>query len=306
MIKPYTKNATNWYPKCLSRLKDYYHQISQKVEGIVVSYKPDHGGAFKAIHASRPYTVAPLHKETAYGLIGKGEKKGCVVVATRVPINSLESIKHMEEVADTVIKQQLKKLLEGVKEKSTEWKTILLSYAQKTGTRRVRIHFEKTRKNSIVGIHQPLDRGPADTRGQPYKYYAMGGNYCAEIFCPSKGKQAGQWQCEIIPHYYAHQKDFIPQWRKDNPTAKLVMRLQIDDMVACKEEGKVIITRVKKMTSGMIYLRSHTIAKEVADKLSWAASAKQMQLKNARKISVDIIGRIGHPKAPHQKGSVAT
>lgn len=282
----------------------FFAQISKKVDGIVISYKPDHGGAFKAIHSSRPYTVAPLHKDNAYGLIGSGKKKGSVIVATRVAVESLEAQKHIDEVADPVIRQDLKNILEGVKEKSTEWKSALSAYSQKSGTRRVRIHIEKT-QDSMVGIKQPIDRGPEDTKGKPYKFYELRGNYCAEIFCPDKGKQAGQWQCEIIPNYYAHQKDFIPDWRRNNPTAKLVIRLQIDDMVAYEENGNKYICRVKKMTSGLVYFRSHQIAKEEADKLSRKMSARQMQKFNVRKISVDIIGRVRDPKKLKQEGVVA-
>lgn len=271
-------------------------QMEEKLGKIVISYKPDHGNAHKAVHAPHPYTVAGLHKASAYGFIRTGDKKGTVVVAERVPLESFEKRDNIEEIADPVIRSNVLKAVEGLKEKSTEWKQALAQYSQKTRTRRVRIHFEKT-ENVLIPVKQPEDRGPEDTRGKAYKYYALGGNYCAEIYCPNKGKKAGEWQCEIISNYHAHQKDFIPKWRRENPTAKLVMRLQINDMVAYEEDGQLVICRIKKMTSGMIYLRPHTIAKEQADKLSWAASAKQLQLSSARKISVDILGRVKDPKA---------
>jgi len=279
----------------------FRHQVAQKLEKLIISYKPDHGGAKQAIHAPRPYTVAGLHKSSAYGLIRKGEKKGTVVVAERVSLESLEKLSSIEEVADPVIRANLLKAVEGLKEKSADWKQALAGYSQKTGTKRVRIHFEKT-EDVMIPVNQPEDRGPEKTRGKPYKYYALGGNYCVEIYCPDKGKKAGQWQCEIISNYHAHQKGFIPNWKKerDNVTAKLIMRLHINDMVAYEEDGELKICRVKKMTSGMIYLRPHIIAKEEADKLSWAASAKQLQLKNARKIAVDTLGRVKDPQAKKQ------
>jgi CRISPR-associated endonuclease Csn1 len=283
----------------------FLHQLQKKVEQIVISYKPDHGGASKAITAKTPYTVGPLHKETAYGFIRKGEKKGTVIVATRTPLESLKKMKNIEEIADPVICASLKNRLSGIKEDSPEWKAALANYSAENGTQRVRIHIEKT-EDVLVGVKQPKDRGPEETRGKDYKYYALGGNYCAEIYCPNKGKKAGQWDCEIISNYHAHQKDHIPQWRKDNPTAKLIMRLQIDDMVAYEEEGKEIIARVKKMTGGRVYLRPHTIAKETADSLSWAASPNLLQQKNARKISVDITGRVrDSKKAQKSEGHAA-
>jgi CRISPR-associated endonuclease Csn1 len=274
-------------------------QIEEKLEEIIVSYKPDHGNAHKAIHAPRPYTVAGLHKASAYGYIRKGDKKGTVVVAERVPLESFEKRDNIEEIADPVIRANVLKAVEGLKEKSVEWKQALAQYSQKTGTRRVRIHFEKT-ENVLIPVKQSEDRGPEETRGKAYKYYALGGNYCAEIYCPDKGKKAGQWQCEIISNYHAHQKNFIPQWRKDNPTAKLVMRLQINDMVAYEEDGQIVIRRVRKLNNpDKAVFVDHIRAKLEANE-GWVASAKQMQLKNVRKVSVDILGRVKDPKAKKQ------
>ncbi len=282
----------------------FRHQMNKNLENMVISYKPDHGNAASAINAPRPYTIAGLHKETAYGFIRKGKKKGKIVVATRSTVDSFAKLKQLEEIADPVIRAALTKHLEGIKEGSAEWKAALLKFTEDTGTRRVRVHIEMT-QDVLVPVVQPKDRGPEETRGQEYKLYAMGGNYCAEIYSADKGDNAGKWQCEIIPNYYAHQKDFIQQWRKDNPTARLVMRLQIDDMVAYKDGEITKICRVKKMTNGMIYLRPHLIAKEQADKESWAASAAQLQLKNARKISVDILGRVKDPVKMQKKSEGA-
>jgi CRISPR-associated endonuclease Csn1 len=282
----------------------FRQQMTEKLEKMVISYKPDHGNATSAINAPRPYTIAGLHIDTAYGYIGKGEKKGTIIIATRKTIESMTDRKNIEKIADTSIRAALIKHLEGIKEGSAEWKETLVKFIQDTGTRRVRIHIEKTR-DVLLPIKQPIDRGPEESRGQEYKLYELRGNYCAEIYCPDKGKSAGKWQCEIIPNYYAHQKYFIPQWRKDNPTAKLIMRLQIDDMVSYDDGEITQICRVKKMTNGMIYLRPHLIAKEQADKESWAASAAQLQLKNARKISVDILGRVKDPIRMKKKSEAA-
>ena len=65
----------------------------------------------------------------------------------------------------------------------------------------------------------------------------------------------------------------------------MIMKLHINDMVAYdilnEETGLVerVIARVKKMTKGLVFLRGHLIAKEEGDKLSWGASANQMQEK---------------------------
>lgn len=274
---------------------DFQRQIREKVAELIVSYKPDHGNAARAARADRPYTTGALHDQTAYGLIGKGPKD-TIYVATRKAVDSFTTLKHIEDIADATTKQAIKSRLNGIKENSAEWKNALAAFSAETGTRRIRVHIQKN-QDVMIAVKQPNDRGPQEGRGQSYKLYATGNNYCAEIYCTDKGKNSGKWQCEIIPTYHAHQKEFIPNWRKENPTAKLIMRLQIDDMVAYEEDGETKITRVKKMTGGRVYLRPHRVAAETGDKLSWAASPGLMQEKNARKISVDILGRVKDPRA---------
>jgi CRISPR-associated endonuclease Csn1 len=274
----------------------YYQRIEDMVENIVISYKPDHGNAHRAITSERPFTVAPLHQETAMGYVGEGAKKGAGVYVTRMFLSQMLAKSDVECIADAKIKERLLEKLAGKEEKSEGWKKALQEFSDEWNIRRLRIHIEKT-NDAMVGIRK---KGKPDS--EPYKYYAMGGNYCAEIFCPSKGKNAGKWDIEIIPDYYAHQKNFVQQWRKDHPTAKLMMRLQIDDMVAYEDDGKTIYTRVKKMSQpGRIYLRPHNVAKEQADKLSWGAFASGLQEKKARKISVDILGYIKDPMGKHDR-----
>jgi CRISPR-associated endonuclease Csn1 len=277
-------------------------QIVGKLGNTVISYKPDHGGAGRAVHASHPYTVAALHEQTAYGLIGEGKKKGALVVATRKPVDSFTKLKQLEDIADPAIREDMKEALDGVKEGSAEWKSALAEFAETHGMRRVRVHIEKS-ANVMIDVKQPKDRGPHKTRGKAYKFYALGGNDHADIWCTDKGKDAGKWQCEVISNYHAHKKDFMPDWRRNNPTARLVMRLHINDMVAYEENGITKINKVKKMTGGLVYLRDHSIAVESADKLSWAASAGLLQNKNARKISVDILGRVKDPMYAKPKTS---
>ena len=283
------------------------------VEQIVVSHKPDHGNARRAINppqGQKPYTTGKLHEETAYGLINPKNADGKIELVTRVPLASLESPKHIMEIRDGAIRTRLLEHMRDVpvdakgkpaKTDMPQWQDKLRQFGDIHNIRRVRIVIAKT-PNTVIGIARKEEKARATAENRPplpYKYYPTGGNDCAEIYCPDRGKKAGQWQVEIISSFDAHQKGFVPLWKRqrENATAKLVMRLKINDMVAYEEHGKTVIARVKKMTSGMIYLREHSIASEKADTLSWAASAKQLQLKNARKIHVDILGRVHDPMA---------
>jgi CRISPR-associated endonuclease Csn1 len=276
---------------------DYYLRIESIVENMVVSYKPDHGNAERAVRAQKPFTVAPLHQETAMGYVGEAEKKGAGVYVTRMPLQDMLTKSDIEIIADAKIKQRLEEKLAGKAEKSDDWKTALQEFSEEWNIRRLRVHIEKT-NSAMIGIKK---KGQPDSA--PYKYYAMGGNYCAEVFCHTKGKKEGKWEIEIVPNYYAHQKNFVQNWRKENPTAKLIMRLQIDDMVAYEGDGKTIYARIKKMTGGRVYLRPHNIAIEQGDQDSWAASPNLLQQKRARKISVDILGNIKDPVGAHDRAN---
>jgi CRISPR-associated endonuclease Csn1 len=278
----------------------FREQLEEHLKRMVVSCKPDHGGADKAIRAKRPYTVAAFHRQTAHGLV-KMPGEETTSFATRVSIQSLSSATDIENVVDAAIRKKLLDTVEGLKAGGKEWKQALERAAapggiMKNGIRRVRVCRDKA-DGTMIGIVQPHEKGRDDAR--PFKFYELHGNYSAEIFCTGKGKKAGEWQCEVISNYHAHQKDFIPQWRKEDPTARLIMRLQKNDMVAYESEGADIICKVKKLARGrypgLIFLRQHTIAIEDANTLTWQASAYQLQLKNARKLSVDIMGRVKDP-----------
>ena len=73
----------------------------------------------------------------------------------------------------------------------------------------------------------------------------------------------------------------MPEWRRRDPHAKLIMKLHINDMVAYDELNKGtgqterVIARVKKMTSGLVFLRGHLITKEEGDKLSWGDAGEK-------------------------------
>lgn len=282
--------------------ESFREQCTRQVADMVVSYKPDHGGAAKAIRSPRPYTVAGLHDQTAYGLIRPGEKKGAVIVATRKPLLSFQKLKNIQEIADPVIRSKLVQALDGIKENSAEWKQTLEAFSSKHNVRRVRVHTERS-EDTLIGVIQPKDRGK--DHAVPYKHYALGGNYCAEIYCPDKGKKAGKWQCEIISNYHAHQKDFIPAWRKEHPTARLVMRLHINDMVAYEEDGKTVHKRVRKLNKPNRPVLVDPLKAKLEQNEGWAASPGLLQEKNARKISIDVMGRVKDPVRMKKKSQAA-
>lgn len=266
-------------------------KLQQWVDGLVIAFKPDHG------------VQGQLHRDTCYGRIGKGSKKGSSVFAVTKDLlavvegSAKDGNKKINEIADVVIRGKLLDLLQGVEDKKQR-QQLTEKFIAETGIRCVRCHIEKSDSVMI-----PVK----DNDGRAYKYYESGNNSRADIYCATKGKDAGKWKCEIISTYYANQKDFVPEWRRKDPHAKLIMKLHINDMVAYdilnEETGLVerVIARVKKMTSGLVYFRSHLIAKEEADKLSKKFSASQMQEKSLRKVYVDAMGKVKDPMVKNER-----
>ncbi len=294
-------------------------EFEKIVENIVVSYKPDHKGAEKAVKIHS--TTGALHQETAYGPAKvKAKKKGCIAVTNRIDIKSVEE-KDLENIADKNIAKALAKILKiEDKEKKAQ---ALEKFSKENKIKKVKCILEKD-EDVMIPIYKTNKNGKKEEK--PYKYYQGGNNYCMDIYClrpddKKYPKDAGKWKGEVISNFSVHQPDFQPQWRKIHPTAKRVMRLFINDTVCltfnrnepedeipmglksfvsdafAKNTGKEInmLFRVKKMSGSRVYLRPSFVSKEEGDKLSWGPSAQGLFERKARKVYVNEIGEYKDP-----------
>ena len=308
--------------KLLSEIEPPYknfkvEDIKSVFDNIIISYKEDHKGLKQA--KAKSGSIAQLHNDTNYGLIEDidGEKG---IFATRKPFLDLDKELIMKNphkdnkyIADEKIRKDLQELVSDISNKE-EIKRILENYSQtsmkrKNGTpiiiKTIRIHEIKPYK-SLMSVKNKKTN-------EIYKYAETDGNYCAEIYIPNRGKKEGKWCIEIISNFDAHKKDFISKWKKEEPEAKLIMKLFINDMVEIEinENNKdtaikkllpfakdnKIIARVKKMTNGLIYLRPHNIAKEnKADEFSWQGSGEGLQIANTKRIKISALGKITYLK----------
>lgn len=303
-----------WYDNLAQNVPPYSQfsrtDIQAMVDKIIISHKPDHKTPGTGGSGS---TSGKLHEETYYGVAKNQDDldEGRIRLRVRVAMKDLRA-RDVVDICDPNIRRDLAFALEDVDDKDAP--AAIAKFAAKRNLRRVRIFVEKSRK-AMTSFK--------DKEGKTYRYAATGGNDHIDIFCPilnysspeyleakktKSGKppkseyEAGKWYAETISTFDANQKDFVPQWRKDHPTAKLVMRLHINDMVAYEENGKKEIRRVKKNVDDRTYLVPHLVAVEKADQLSWAASANKLQEKNARKIAVTPAGKVYDPgKAPMPK-----
>ena len=52
--------------------------------------------------------------------------------------------------------------------------------------------------------------------------------------------------------FHANQKNYIPEWRKQYPAEKLIMRLRINDIVSIERENSRQLVRVQKISGTII------------------------------------------------------
>ncbi len=266
--------------------------IKERLKTLVISHKLDHKNPEKARLTGG--SIGQLHEDTNYGHLYEN------VYATRKPLtaDNFASQKNIDEIASRNIREAVSDIFApyaDIKGKlkpahKKDYFDSLESYKSNNNIKKVRIHLPK---DNLIPIH--------DKAGKAYRHVIGGNNFCAEIWVSDKGKKAGKWQCEVIRNFDVNQKDFMPKWRQENPTAMKVMRLQINDMVAIDRDGERVICRVQKMDAkGSIVLRRHNDS-ETDFKTQIATVATSLQLQNARKIFVSPTGKIydpGHAKIP--------
>ena len=164
----------------------------------------------------------------------------------------------------------------------------------------------------------------ADRAGNVYKAYRGDSNWAYEIYAAKNGK----WGGEVIATFNANQQatdksgktyySFVPEWRQKNPTARLVMRIHNDDMLAFEEKGKTRIVRVKEIGKGGVSFAEHCEAnvdqrnrkRKKANKEGHGTigmlqieskSAASLQKSNGRKIHISPAGLVYDPGPPNDK-----
>lgn len=258
---------------------DFRNKVRQKVERIIVSHKPDAG--FVPGHPRGASTPGALHNDTAYGIIDT-DAKGVSEVVTRKDVLSFTKTKDIETIRDATLRQSLLDAVTGVAS-GAAFKEAIRNWSQQTGTRRVRV----TTKLSVIPIR--------DRNGKIYKGYKGDGNLCAEIF----ERPDGKWGDEIISRFDAVQPGFIPQWQRDFPAARLVMRLFRDDMIMAEIDGVMTVCKIVKLSPGIITLTPHfegntdSRNRDKDDPFKYTYCAGDaLRKRKARKLFVDPLGKL--------------
>ena len=228
-------------------------ELRERIHGVVVSHKPDHGTVSTAGKAKgRDQTAAGLHNDTAYGYTGETDAKGKEIVVARKAITSL-SPKDIDFIRGNAhghseLRDRLKAATKGLTGKAFEEALqTFVERDEKFGYREWVDH--KTGKTKVrqgirhVRIAEPLKTIPVrDKSGKAYKGYKGDSNHRYEVWQLPNGK----WTAEVVSTFNAHQPGHVSTFRQAHPAAKKIFSLQQGDMLAVETDGVRRICRVVK------------------------------------------------------------
>lgn len=266
--------------------------VKTVIDKIIVSHKPDHGTISRAGYAEgKGKTAGQLHNETAYGLTGETDAKGNKIVVTRKNFFSLEE-KDILSIRDENLQAELYSATQGLAGK--EFKAALTQFARENKRYKGIRHVRVVMPLNVIEIK--------DKQQRAYKGYLGDSNYRYDVWETLDGK----WQSEVVSMFDAHQPEWSSKFYRENPTARKVLSLHQNDMVAYidPEAGYIIARIVKFGQSGRIFFAPHNEAnvssrdvnKEDPFKLT-SKAAEGLKKIQFRQIRVDELGRVFDPLA---------
>jgi CRISPR-associated endonuclease Csn1 len=274
--------------------------LKAAVSNIVVSHRPDHGSVAKTgMSTGRDSTAGRLHNDTAYGLTGEKDDRGNDLVVHRVPLTSLKNADHINRVRDCDLRTALLAATAGKSDK--EFAAVINAFSRLgpllyRGIRRVR-------------LIEPLDIIPIrDRSGQIYKGYKGDSNYRFDVWELSDGK----WIPDVVSMFDVHQPGHLSQVRANHPTARKVLSLHQNDIVAIEaDDGVRKLMRVVKFgQSGQLTLaapneggdlKKRDAASNEHDPFKYIApTASGLKKIKTRQVRIDALGRVQDPGFPAQ------
>ncbi len=273
-------------------------EMKRHLDAIVVSHKLDHG-----TRGSAGKTTGKLHNETAYRLVGVegGENLVMANPITRKPISDFTSRSALDKVRDDALRDALIELWGRVKAEGGK----PADFTERAATEGVKLGNSRQRVRRVrVNGNRPERLIPIkNEKGEVYKGYKPDGNEFADVW----RMWDESWKIVAVPTFYANQPDFDverfrPKYRgRPDPTAKRLMRLQINDMGALCVGRDRRIVRVRQVTGGRVVLDDNNEAnvdsreRTKQMKRNSGHSAKRLREEGFRKVGVDEIGRVKDP-----------
>ncbi|MFZ2997153.1 type II CRISPR RNA-guided endonuclease Cas9 [Sphingobium sp.] len=268
------------------------------VNAITVSHRPDHGTASKAgLPKGKDATAGRLHNDTAYGITGETDARGNSIVVRRVPLSNIKKLADIDKVRDADLKAALYRHLEGLEGKAFE-------KAVTTFGDREWHAYPRIRRLRMV---EPLTVIPIrDQNGRIYKGYKGDSNYRYDVW----EMKDGAWQAEVVSTFDAHQPGWASAIRAANPTARKVLSLHQNDLLAIERDGeeRTLMRVVKFRQNGQVTLappqeagdlkRRDAIAVDEDPFKYVAVMASSLKKAKARQVRIDEIGRVLDPGFP--------
>ena len=277
---------------------DFRDQLGSVVNRIVVSHRTDHGTVAKKTNG-RDTTAGRLHNETAYGFTGEKDAKGNDIVVHRVSLTALKKTSDIEGTRDPDLRAALLAWTKGLDGKAFEAR--LLKFPELGpkpfhGIRRLRV----IEPLSVIAIR--------NKQGRAYKGYKGDSNYRYDVWELKDGK----WVAEVVSMFDAHQPGWSSTIRRDNPTAKKMLRLHRDDMLAVERNGATELVRVVKFSEKQLALaaphESGPLKARAADKDDpfnyLYPSPNTLKAWQARQVRIDELGRVLDP-GPHKRNAAS-
>lgn len=195
------RNLSSYRNKLLEKMPEPFPNYRKSLQLSINNIKTSH-------KADRSIS-GKLHEDTAYGIVEDNDKYN---VVTRWSLDKFKEKKHFEMIRDNELKEIAcndKELFNKiVDEKSIKGIRVLKS------------------ENPVIKIKDKL--------GNEYKAFAGGNNICVEVYEYNTGDR----DIEIISLFDASQHNFIPNWVKNYPNAKLIMRLFKGDIIGYIENRR--------------------------------------------------------------------
>ena len=230
---PYLFNKKENSKSAIDPWLGFRADVKNIIDNIIVSHRK------RDKQLGRDSTSGQLHDSTAYGIVTKHDNEKSTVVVRR-PIKELsENRKKLGSIRDKHLKEQFLDAFDG------NGKEGVMVLAEQKNIRGLRC----IQDLSIIPIK--------DKEGREYKAFKGGSNWGYEIYEYPKGhKKAGEWEGFVISTHDANQKNFQPGvTHRPHPTAKLVMRLHINDCIEIiGKDGIPQIMRLQKISESLSFV----------------------------------------------------
>ena len=267
--------------------EEFRADVRAVVERCVVRHRPDH------FRPARGTTTGQLHNETAYGVVSGPDARGMMTLVETKPLETLDP-KRLDDVRDLALRDRLRELwarvaAEGGAERERWPRFVERAGRECNGVRRVRV-LTQLGEDSLAFI--------TDARTGAVKAYKTDGNAYMDVWLLPNGRTTG----ETVSRFNAHKPGFRSKVKGEHPTARKLMRLHVNDMVATGEGDERRILRVQFLSGQGITAVDHNeggnLHQRVRDKnldnyyVPLRVSASRVIAVGLRKVSVDVTGRV--------------